>query len=70
MVQNNLLKGRGCILLCLCLATWNFALMDTALAAILDYEDQGHILGITDEITEKSLGPWQLYKATILDCLL
>lgn len=44
--------------------------MDTALAAILDYEDQGHILGITDEITEKSLGPWQLYKATILDCLL
>ena len=44
--------------------------MDTALAAILDYEDQGHILGITDQRTGKSLGPWQHNEATILDCLL
>lgn len=72
LVQDNLLKGRGCILLCLCLAAWNSALTVRALAAILDYEDQGHILGTADQRTGKSLGPWWLYEATtpILGCLL
>lgn len=70
--SGSLLKGRRCTLLCLCLAAWNLAVMVRALAAILHYEHQGPTLGIADQRTGKSLGPWWLHEATIpiLDGLL